>query len=170
MEGFFVGRERNVMTADVLVRECVEPDVGAVVDLWKDLMDMHAELDPFFARKDGAEEAFAKWIRENMSSEDGCVVVAEVGDEIVGYCQARISKCPPVLGIDRYGELHDCFVTEDMRSKGIGGMLVERICRWNRSKGISRIEVRHSTRNPRAGEFWIKMGFTPYVRTLCREP
>ncbi|UCG58958.1 MAG: GNAT family N-acetyltransferase [Phycisphaerales bacterium] len=158
------------MIAGVLVRECADRDVPAVVELWKALMDMHGELDPFFVRKDGAEEAFAKWIRDIISSEDGFVAVAEVGDEVVGYCLARISKCPPVLGIERYGELHDCFVRADMRSEGIGSGLVERICCWYRSKGISRMEVRHSTRNPRAGEFWVKMGFAPYVRTLYRAP
>jgi len=141
-----------------------------IVALGMELMDYHKALDPIFSRKADADKAFAEFISENICCDDACVVVAQVGSEIVGYCQVRVSKYPPVLKIEKFGELNNCFVRKDMRSKGIGRKLVGSIREWCSSKDLSRIEVRHSTKNPDAGHFWMKMGFEPYLKTLYTEP
>jgi len=158
------------MTVDVMVREATEQDIPQIVELWKVLMDMHKELDPYFSRRKGCEEALAKFVTENIHNKDACVVVAEIGNEIAGYCQARITKYPPVLETEQAVLLHDCFVREDVRGVGIGGKLVNSIRQWCRQNGHGRIDVHHSTKNPRSGEFWVKMGFKPYLRTLYLDP
>ena len=157
------------MITDVLVREATQQDIPAVVELWKQLMDMHKELDPCFALKAGAEGAFAQWVGENIAGEDGHVVVAELDGQIVGYSQARVIVNPPVLELQRYCQLHDCFVAADMRGKGIGRLLTASIRDWAAANDLKRIEVRHSVRNPGAGAFWLKVGFQPYLARLYME-
>ena len=160
---------KDIMTTEILVLKATEQDIPQIVELWNQLMDLHKELDPVFSRRIGGEEVFTEFVKGNIAGEDACVVVAHVGSEIVGYCQAKILKYPPVLETAQVVELHDCFVREDMRGRGIGCKLVDAIRDWCCNKGLSRVEVRHSTRNPGAGEFWIKMGFKPYLKTLFLE-
>lgn len=157
------------MTSDVLVRQATEQDIPCIVELGMELLDYHRELDPFFSRKADAEKSYAEFVKGNIASEDACVVVAQVGAEIVGYCQARVSKYPPVMEVERFAEILDCFVREHLRSQGIGRRLAGCVRDWCRSKELERIEVRHSTKNPGAGNFWKKMGFEPYLKTLFME-
>ncbi len=158
------------MGVQVRIREAAVEDLPAVVALWKELMDYHKVLDPIFTRRAGAEEAFGTWARESIEGDEGCVFVAEAGGEVVGYCQVRISKMPPVLEVERYGQIHECMVREDLRGRGIGPRLVGRARQWCRGKGLGRMEVHYSVQNPAAGEFWTKMGFEPYLRTLFMAP
>ena len=47
---------------DLNVREATSADTPAIVSLWRELMDYHAALDPFFRRAEGGEERFAEWV------------------------------------------------------------------------------------------------------------
>ena len=137
----------------MIIRNAVPADVPAIVELWKELMDMHQELDRIYTRSTDGHDVFAKFVDENISGEDSCVVVAQVQGNIVGYGQAKLEKYPPVLKEPEYGLILDFFVAETHRKIGIGRELVKEIRHWFREKGVRQIEVRHSTHNEMAARF-----------------
>ena len=157
------------MNEQVKIREAVMEDVPAIVEIWKELMDFHKRLDAIFSRSATGHKGFAEFLTSNMENEDSCVLVAADGEHIVGYCQATISKYPPVLVREKYVEIFDMAVTEKYQRLGIGRMIIDVLRRWYADKDVDRIELKYLTANKSAEEFWTKMGFKPYLKTAFLE-
>jgi ribosomal protein S18 acetylase RimI-like enzyme len=144
-------------------------DIPAIVGLWKEMMDFHKKRDPFFTLAVNSEEVFAKFVGKNISSETACVYVAVDGEKIVGYCQGMLEKHPPVLAETDYGQILDFAVTTYYRGTGVGEKMYGVLYDWFVKNGVHRLEVRHSEFNEIASQFWPKMGFRSYLKTLFRE-
>lgn len=157
------------MNEQVKIREAAVGDVPVIVEIWKELMDFHKELDAIFSRSATGHERFAEFLTSNMEKEDSCVLVAADGGRAVGYCQACISKYPPVLVREKYVEIFDMGVTEKYQRQGIGRMMIDALRRWYADKDVGRIELKYLTANKSAEEFWTKMGFKPYLKTAFLE-
>jgi len=157
------------MNGQVDIRKAVMEDVPAIVEIWKELMDFHKELDAIFSRSATGHERFAEFLTSNMEKEDSCILVAADGGHLVGYCQACISKYPPVLIKEKYVEIFDMAVTEKYQRQGIGRMIIDALRRWYADKEVDRIELKYLTANKSAEEFWTKMGFKPYLKTAFLE-
>ncbi|MHC4619221.1 MAG: GNAT family N-acetyltransferase [Planctomycetota bacterium] len=152
------------------IRKARQGDIGAVVELWKELMDFHKALDPVFARSRGGHKAFAEYLRkEYIGGDRRRAWVAQAGREIVGLCMAVIEDNAPVLVLKQHGRIEGLVVTKKWRGKGIGEKLLRRARRWFREKGMSRVEVHHSAANDLAAAFYVRMGFRPYLKTLFLE-
>lgn len=157
------------MSEQFRIREANEGDMLSIVELWTGLMDLHGQLDSVFTVREGGDERYAEFVRGNMESDDACVLVIEKDGLLVGYCQGRISEYPVAFEFERYGHICDMVVRETHRRHGIGTGLVGAMCEWFSKRGISRLEVRHSTRNEPAEAFWSKMGFQPYLTTRYQD-
>jgi GNAT superfamily N-acetyltransferase len=157
------------MNGQVDIREAVMEDVPAIIEIWKELMDFHKELDAIFSRSATGHERFAEFLTSNMEKEDSCVLVAADCEHIVGYCQACISNYPPVLIKEKYVEIFDMAVTKKYQRQGIGRMIIDALRRWYADKDVGRIELKYLTANKSAEEFWTKMGFKPYLKTAFLE-
>jgi len=133
------------MNGQVDIREAVMEDVPAIVEIWKELMDFHKELDAIFSRSATGHERFAEFLTSNMEKEDSCVLVAADCEHIVGYCQACISNYPPVLIKEKYVEIFDMAVTKKYQRQGIGRMIIDALRRWYADKDVGRIELKYLT-------------------------
>jgi GNAT superfamily N-acetyltransferase len=157
------------MNGQVDIREAVMEDVPAIIEIWKELMDFHKELDAIFSRSATGHERFAEFLASNMEKEGSCVLVAADCEHIVGYCQACISNYPPVLIKEKYVEIFDMAVTKKYQRQGIGRMIIDALRRWYADKDVGRIELKYLIANKSAEEFWTKMGFKPYLKTAFLE-
>ncbi|MCP4611537.1 MAG: GNAT family N-acetyltransferase [Planctomycetes bacterium] len=157
------------MAKEVVIRKAVVEDVSSIIELWKELMDFHKERDRIFSRSATGHERFSEYLITNIQSDMSCVFVAADGKDLVGYCMAKISKYPPVLEQQAYGEIDSIAVTENYRRSRIGKRLLNEIREWYSEEGISRIEARVSKYNKAGIEFWAEMGFTPYLETVFME-
>ena len=157
------------MNGQVDIREAAMEDVPAIIEIWKELMDFHKELDAIFSRSATGHERFAEFLTSNMEKEGSCVLVAADCEHIVGYCQACISNYPPVLIKEKYVEIFDMAVTKKYQRQGIGRMIIDALRRWYADKDVDRIELKYLTANKSAEEFWTKMGFKPYLKTAFLE-
>jgi ribosomal protein S18 acetylase RimI-like enzyme len=169
LEGFFIGKQGDIMTIEAIIRKAGRADVPSILELWKELMDFHKERDQLFSRSATGHESFADFITGHISSETSNVFVAEAGKDIVGYCIAIVEKYPPVLEIQEYGLVKSLAVTEEHRHSGIGKRLLEEAQSWFSEKGVHRIEARVAKSNRLATDFWAKMGFVPYLETVFFE-
>jgi ribosomal protein S18 acetylase RimI-like enzyme len=157
------------MTQEVIIRKAIAEDVPSIVELWKELMDLHKELDRIFSRSATGHEAFADFVTGHISSETSCVLAAEVGKKVVGYCLAFIEKYPPVLEMTEYGLVQDIGVTKKYQRRGIGERFLREVKNWFSEKGVRRIEARVAKSNQLSKAFWGKVGFRPYLETVFLE-
>jgi len=158
------------MSQRVTIRKARQGDVGAVVELWKELMDFHKTVDPVFTRRRSGHKAFAEYLsKEYIGGDQRRAWVAQVGQKVVGFCMAVIEDYPPVLILKRYGHLEVLAVTKRWRGKGVGAKLLRRARKWFCEKGMSRVEVHYAITNELAAGFYAKMGFRPYLETVFME-
>jgi putative acetyltransferase len=89
----------------------------------------------------------------------GAFFVVRDGGRIVGS-----------VGVDRLGEdaaeLHRLYLDADVRGRGLGRVLVERVLEWCRAEAIARVSLWSDTRFDLAHRLYERMGF---MRTGQRE-
>lgn len=151
------------------IRQATQADLPEIIELWKEFMDFHRDLDCFYTRSQDGPSNFHKHLESLFESEDDALLVAEVSGKPVGYAKIGISQYPPVFEMEKYGLISDVAVAKHYRRKGIGEALFNRSMDWFSEKGIERVELRVANVNPVAQGFWKKMGFRPYMTTMFKE-
>jgi ribosomal protein S18 acetylase RimI-like enzyme len=85
------------------------------------------------------------------------VLVAQVGDEVVGMATAQtvISTAEGA----RSGWIEDVVVRDGWRRSGVGGLLMEEVRSWARRAGVTRLQLLADHRNRPALDFYEHRGF-----------
>ena len=94
------------------------------------------------------------------------VEVAEWKGKIVGYLCGGVSIGRFSREKAKYAELHNMFVLDEFRSKGIGTKLAKDFISWCKKKKIKYIAVTASAKNNLGINFYRKLGFKDYNLTL----
>ena len=81
-----------------------------IVEVWKEFMDFHRDIDPHFTLAEDGHVHFEKRVQDLMASDDGLVLVALDGAQVVGYSLSDIKRYPPVVAGDTYGHINDMAV------------------------------------------------------------
>ncbi len=140
--------------------------IPEIVELWKEFMDHHKDIDPRFPVRKDAYVEWEKHLRGLMKSEDNQILVALDSSYIVGYSIAQISRYAPLWERETYGTISDLAVKSDYRRKGIGEKMLAKIYQWFESRNIGRIELSVAARNQVGYSFWKKHGFQDYMHHL----
>lgn len=149
--------------------EATKEIVPKIVELWKELIDHHASVDPFFIRRDDGHKNFSSFLSELMDSTEAKVFIAIENNEVMGYTIAKMDTYPPVYLLKTYGEISDIAVTLKHRRKGIGSRLFQEALKWFQLQGLERVEVSILPKNIEASSFWKKQGFQNYMHKLYRK-
>ncbi len=102
-------------------------------------------------------------IRHAVSSEDAVVLVAALGDELVGFCTAYDE-----LESVRFGRrvwVEDLAVDPERRSLGTGKRLLDAAKAWARARGASHLELDSAETRPDAHRFYDRE--QPSWRSVC---
>jgi len=141
------------------ITSATDAHVPEIVEVWKEFMDFHKDIDIRFPMKENAHLSWEKNLRDLMTSEDALVLVALDKDCVVGYSIALIDKYPPVFEREIYGFIASMAVQSNYRRKGIGERMLGKIFQWFESWNIDKIELTVTAQNQIGYSFWKKYGF-----------
>lgn len=144
-----------------------ESHIPEIVKIWKELMDLHENIDPFFARSEKGHIHFADRIRKLIAKDDAAVFVAVCNGLVTGYAIAMVHVYPEIFKERMSGFISDVAVKSGCRRQGIGEKLLLRMLEWFSEKGLTRVELRVALKNEIGYNFWKKHGFEEYMRVLC---
>ena len=137
---------------NVETRVATVADSAAIVALNRDGLGYDHPLD---STRDALAEALA--------SDREIVIVATIGEEVVGYCHAedyRLLYAPAmvnVLGIA---------VTDGARRQGVGIELFDAVVGWARGRGAAAIRLVSGASRDGAHAFYVRAGFDEPKRQL----
>jgi GNAT superfamily N-acetyltransferase len=142
---------RSDLAGDVVLREASAADIGPIIELFE-----HGSL------VDGKEDAdqlgpYAAALHE-IAAGPGCVLVAEVGDEVVGVCQLIIFRHLQAKG-GLCAEVESVHVHPRHRGQGIGRLLMGAAIARARQLGCYRIQLTSNDARPEAHRFYEALGF-----------
>jgi ribosomal protein S18 acetylase RimI-like enzyme len=150
------------------VRPAESGDLDALTEIWTEITQHHAPLDPLFTLRPGAAAQIRKLLRAVLRDPDAATFVFEADGAVVGMSCVRIDRAPPILRETRRAEITDLGVRRERRRRGVGLALAQAALDWVSSQGVDRVEVR-VTRGNRAGQaFWRSLGFGDFMDVLQR--
>ncbi len=153
----------------VSIRRARSKDLDQLALLRKELLDLHADLDPYWETTDNWEAPLRAFMRAGLARPDHVLLVAESDGVAVGYCLASVQKHSNARVVSEVGYIVDLMVTESMRGRGIGTALFNRTVEWFRSKGLTRAELKVAVANEPSREFWSSLGFQTFMELRSRE-
>ena len=157
--------------ADALARELRQAgagDLDGVCALWLALTRDHAERDPLYALRPGAEAEVRRLLAAQLADPQVAAFVCGAEPPFPGLAIVRVERAPPIHPETRRGEISDLYVVPAARRRGLGRALAGAAARWAAARGAERLEIRVAADNPEGAAFWRALGFAPHMDVLHR--
>ncbi len=153
-----------------VIREARSPDLGAVMELLRELDEAHIDLEPSLLQPFSEPPRPSDWLLTRFSEPNEACFVAELEGEVVGFVWSKWQNAPniPAFVQEPTQIVGDLVVRSTLRGQGIGRALLERALEWGRSHGIKRVQLTVFERNRSAREFYDKLGFRPLSVVLVK--
>ena len=151
---------RFASMSEVSVRKMTPADLDTVGVLAGRLVRMHHDLDPKrFIHLENPEPGYARWLGQEMKNNAVVLIVAELEGNVVGYVYAKKEGRNYNDLLDAHGKLHDVYVDESARVKGVGEALVREAMKRLAEKGAPRVVLSTAVQNAAAQRLFEKVGF-----------
>lgn len=157
--------------SEIVVREATSNDIESMIDLYGRMEDhvRQISLDLLFTLGSNWRELTRRYFVEFSKRDDKLVLVAQDGNDIVGFLTAMITTTLPIFVQRKYGLLNDMFVKQEYRGKGIGKKLLKTAIEWLEQNHIRRIELHVDAKNRKAITFYKAHDFKIRGYTMKRE-
>ncbi len=140
--------------------------LDGITSVWREFMDYHKKIDPFFSSARDAKKHFQKYLLEQIDKDDAHVLAVLIKKEVIAYSISRIEKHPPVFKEPDYGLISELAVLDAYQRQGVGEKMLDIVFEWFEANNISRIELKVASDNEVAYSFWEKHGFMDYMHVL----
>lgn len=149
------------MADPILIRPAGRGDLPALGRLGALLMRTHYAFDPqrFLPPGDDPESGYAWFLETQLNEPDVVVLVAERGENVVGYVYAGLEPLSWKELRGPAGFIHDIVVDESARSSGIARQLLSAAITWLREQGAPRVMLWTATGNAGAHRLFETAGF-----------
>ncbi len=141
------------------VRQAKPQDLDTLVLLWRELMDYHASLDPFFQVVPHANRLARAQFAEGLIDTYRRVFVAEDEGLVVGFVTASQMDLHPIYPHRSRASINDISVTRAYQRRGHGRDLVMAVRDWASEEKLAALDLHAAWRNPNARRFWVALGF-----------
>ena len=141
-----------------MIREARADETAALVAAYEWLFAPPGARPPRWDAGHAAER-----LRALIGADDGCVLVADHGGEIVGICTVSLDIESVRFGSRAWVE--DLAVHPDHRSAGNGKALLDAAKEWGRSRGATHLELDSGEARADAHRFYEREG--PSWKSVC---
>lgn len=142
--------------------------------LLRELQEYIVELDPykFNLIEDGYEEQCFKIDYNEVKENNGIIYLAIENSNVVGLVMGVVKK--PVLEYDyerkyNMGEVTELIVTKNVRSKGVGKKLIDKIEKYFKENCCKTVNIDVFGYNEMAKKFYFKNGYHTRMMTVSKE-
>ena len=162
------------MTDAVEVRAARPEDLHHAAKLAAALVRQHHAYDPLrFMSIEPLEAGYERFLRSQVGREGIVLLVAllRAGNdaEVVGYIFASLEDRDWSDLRDACGKIHDVYVDDSVRRRGVASQLVEAAVAALAAMGAPRVVLMAAWRNEPARDLFARLGFRPTMLEMTRE-
>lgn len=153
------------------IRRAATTDLPTLGRLAAGLVDVHHRFDPqrFFAAGPDTASGYASFLGRQLTARDAVVLVAEAEGIVVGYVYAGVEGHDYMSLRGPAGVVHDLFVDERFRGRGIARALLEHVLAELHARGVPRVVLSTADRNLEAQRLFARLGFRRTMVEMTRE-
>lgn len=157
---------------DVRIRRATEQDMEALLALYVDLHEFHAQSLPHSLRiPDVYDHSVSRETLKGLfDQETAAIFVADVLGSVVGLVEVylKADEEHPLVVTHRYGYVQSLVVAAAFRKHGVGKALLEEAHRWTQEHGGEelRLAVWEFPEGPL--HFYEALGYSTYKRWLVK--
>ena len=145
-------------------------DLPAVGALAARLVRMHHDFDERrFLWIEDPERGYASWLATQLDSDATLLLVAEDEAGVAGYVYARLEPRSYDELLDACVKLHDVYVDERARRRGLGEALVRETVRLAKARGAPRVVLITAVQNEAAQRMFRRLGFRATMLEMTKE-
>lgn len=144
------------------LREASRSDAVTLARLNYTVQKLHVEAVPGRYKRTTPDDVWVISTFERLlSDENGCIYLAEVADEAVGYVYCKVQQVEENAFVHAYTSLHidQMSVREDFQGHGVGHVLMEQVFALARRLNIGTVTLGVNAFNEQAQVFYRKHGF-----------
>jgi ribosomal protein S18 acetylase RimI-like enzyme len=158
----------------ITVRAARREDLPAASILAAKLVRLHHTYDPLrFMTAGRLEEGYERFLGTQIDREDVVLLVAILhhgeDETIVGYILASLEDRNWSDLRDACGKIHDVYVDERVRLRGVASRLVEAAVAGLATKGAPRVVLMAAWGNDGARRLFARLGFRSTMLEMTRE-
>lgn len=144
-------------------------DVPQLIQLGKQLWDLHLEFDPeYYLLENTFTETFSSWVYEQLNSPYQFIIVAhdENNLEIIGFIAGFLKYLFPWFKTKTVGHISYLIIDPPYRNQSIGKQLEKAAQEWFRTKKVNYIELYVDEKNNIGQAVWSSYGYLPFKKFL----
>lgn len=155
---------------EVVIRPATRSDEQALGRFGGALMRQHHAIDPRrFVLTDRPEAGYGRFLVSQLDDPDSLVLVAERSGEVVGYVYAGLEPMSWRELRAPCGFLHDVYVAEGERRRGVARALLKAAIEWIASRGQPRVVLWSAAGNDAAQRLFDRLGFRRTMVEMAHE-
>ena len=159
------------LTATVNVRQATRADLPTLGRLGAILVRSHHDYDPrrFIAASSGTEDGYGSFLGTQIDEPDIVLLVAELGDQVLGYSYAGVEGMDWMSLRGPAGVLHDLVVDPAYRQQGVGRLLLDATVTLLKSMGARQFVLYTAELNDAAQRLFAGAGFRRTMVEMTRD-
>ncbi len=156
--------------SSLLIRNAMSSDLEKLVELRLSLQQHAEHSNPLIWKiTEEGETLLRQKLEKTLRDSSSCLVVAEIGGEVVGFSHGQILHRTDYLP-KCVGGISTIYVAKGFRRRGVGRRLVENLCQFFIREKVEQITLRYIIGNIEAEGFWNKLGLKPVLTTVSIRP
>jgi ribosomal protein S18 acetylase RimI-like enzyme len=150
---------------DIAVRKATFSDVEKLTKL-RLLLQQHCEESnsQIWQMTDEGKALLKRKVENDLINVSSRIFIAEINGNIVGFAHGDVSHRTDYLP-ENVGSISTVYVNSNFRRKGVGALLIRRVCEFFDSEGVEDVTLRYIIGNEEAERFWGKLGFRSVTTT-----
>ncbi|MFA4870109.1 MAG: GNAT family N-acetyltransferase [Pedobacter sp.] len=148
------------------IRKAVQADLLKIKNLYFQLFEQMAHHEPDYMQPAFQDEAF---LHKVIAGEDQFTAFVYQSDqEVQGIAITQLQESPPYNCFVplKCMYLMDIVVDVEMRGKGVGKALIDRVKTWAKEKEADYLELSVLSKNASAAALYLHEGFEPYSLSM----
>jgi ribosomal protein S18 acetylase RimI-like enzyme len=154
----------------LIIREARAEDLPQIAKLAAALVRLHHRWDPpRFMLFEPLEEGYRRFLQTQLGDDEVLLRVALRDEVIVGYLYGGLEERNWNLLLDRCGAIHDVYVADSERQKGVATALIEDAAAKLKAMGAPRVVLMSAQENADGQRLFEKLGFRRTMVEMTRE-
>lgn len=157
-----VATNENEPAFEPKIRRARVEDIPALGKLGSQLALQHHGYDQVrFSMFQPLEENHSDFFADELANKDSVVLILEINEEVCGYAFIRFEPASLVELYEAGAWLHDIYLTETTRGKGVSKHFFDAILSEARHLGSNHLMLSVSPHNKTAQRFFERYNFRP---------